>query len=100
MDYADWGLAPRVRQSRVCRGEAIGMAGRALTFRDERRAVRQAPAGPPLEDLRDWLLNTTRRWSKKSDAVAVVAIRYTLSRWEAHCRYRSAILGGRVQLAA
>jgi transposase len=53
---------------------------------DERRAVRQARAGPLLEDLRSWLLSTARRLSKKSDAA--VAIRYTLSRWEALCRYR------------
>jgi transposase len=53
---------------------------------DERRAVRQARAGPLLDDLRTWLLATTRRLSKKSDALS--AIRYSLSRWEALCRYR------------
>jgi transposase len=53
---------------------------------DERRAVRQARAGPLLHDLRAWLLSTTHQLSKKSDAAG--AIRYTLSRWEALCRYR------------
>ena len=52
---------------------------------DERRVVRQARAGPQLDDLRNWLLSTTRRLSKKSDAAG--AIRYTLTRWEALCRY-------------
>ena len=53
---------------------------------DERRVVRQARASPQLDDLRNWLLSTTRRLSKKSDAAG--AIRYTLTRWEALCRYR------------
>jgi transposase len=53
---------------------------------DERRSVRQARAGPLLDDLRTWLIATTRQLSKKSDATG--AIRYTLSRWEALCRYR------------
>lgn len=53
---------------------------------DERRAVRQARAGPLLDDLRTWLLSTTRQLSKKSDAIG--AIRYALSRWESLCRYR------------
>jgi transposase len=52
----------------------------------ERRAVRQARAGPLLDDLHVWLLATTRKLSKKSDAAG--AIRYTLSRWQALCRYR------------
>jgi len=60
---------------------------------DERRAARQARAGPLLDDLRAWLLSTTRQLSKKSDAAA--AIRYTLSRWEALCRYRD---DGRAEL--
>jgi transposase len=53
---------------------------------DERRAVRQARAGPLLDDLRAWLIGTSRQLSRKSDATG--AIRYTLSRWEALCRYR------------
>jgi transposase len=53
---------------------------------DERRAVRQARAGPLLDDLRAWLISMTRQLSKKADAAG--AIRYTLSRWEALCRYR------------
>jgi transposase len=39
-----------------------------------------------LDDLRTWLISTTRQLSKKADAAG--AIRYTLSRWEALCRYR------------
>src|SRR3984885_4910294 len=53
---------------------------------DERRSVRQARAGPLLDDLRAWLIAITHQLSKKSDAAG--AIRYTLSRWEALCRYR------------
>src|SRR5262249_24876805 len=60
---------------------------------DERRAVRQARAGPLLDHLRAWLLATTRQLSKKSDAAR--AIRYTLSRWEALCRCRD---DGRAEL--
>jgi transposase len=60
---------------------------------DERKAVRQARAGPLLDDLRTWLISTTRQLSKKSDASG--AIRYTLSRWEALCRYRD---DGRAEL--
>jgi len=60
---------------------------------DERRAVRQARAGPLLDDLRIWLTSITRQLSKKSDAAA--AIRYTLSRWDALCRYRD---DGRAEL--
>src|SRR6202046_691964 len=52
----------------------------------ERRAARQARAGPLLDELRAWLINMTRQLSKKADAAG--AIRYTLSRWEALCRYR------------
>lgn len=59
----------------------------------ERRGLRQARAGPLLDDLRSWLLRTTRPLSKKSDAAG--AIRYTLSRWEALCRYRD---DGRAEL--
>jgi transposase len=46
-----------------------------------------------LNDLRAWLLSTTHQLSKKSDAAG--AIRYTLSRWEALCRYRD---DGRAEL--
>jgi len=60
---------------------------------DERRAARQARAGPLLDDLHAWLLATTRQLSKKSDAAG--AIRYTLSRWQALCRYRD---DGRAEL--
>jgi hypothetical protein len=60
---------------------------------DERRAVRQARAGPLLDDLRTWLISMTRQLSKKADAAG--AIRYTLSRWEALCRYRD---DGRAEL--
>jgi transposase len=60
---------------------------------DERRAARQARAGPLLDDLHAWLLTTTHQLSKKSDAAG--AIRYTLSRWQALCRYRD---DGRAEL--
>jgi transposase len=53
---------------------------------DERRAVRQAHAGPLLADLHQWLIATTRKLSKKSDLAG--AIHYALTRWTALCRYR------------
>ncbi len=53
---------------------------------DERRAVRQARAGPELEALHAWLRATVTALSKKSELA--VAIRYALSRWTALTRYR------------
>jgi transposase len=53
---------------------------------DERCAVRQARAGPLLTDLHAWQLAMLRQLSKKSELAS--AIRYSLSRWEALCRYR------------
>ena len=53
---------------------------------DERKAVRQARAGPLLKQLYDWLRATVRRErSKKSDISS--AIGYTLSLWSALTRY-------------
>ena len=60
---------------------------------DERRAARQARAGPLLADLHSWLLATARPLSRKSELAG--AIRYALSRWEALCRYRD---DGRAEL--
>jgi transposase len=54
---------------------------------DERRAVRQARAGPELESLRAWLDQTVTTLSKKSELA--VAIRYALSNWVALTRYRN-----------
>ena len=51
-----------------------------------RQAVRQARAGPVLEELRQWLDTTLRRVPGRSDLAA--AIRYARSRWEQLCRYR------------
>jgi transposase len=53
---------------------------------DERRAARQARAGPELEALHSWLHTTLTTLSKKSELA--VAIRYALSRWAALTRYR------------
>jgi transposase len=52
----------------------------------ERQAVRQARAGPLLEELRQWLDSSLRRVPGRSDLAA--AIRYTRSRWDQLCRYR------------
>jgi transposase len=60
---------------------------------EERRAARQARAGPLLADLHSWLLATARPLSKKSEVAG--AIRYALFRWEALCRYRE---DGRTEL--
>jgi transposase len=53
---------------------------------DERRAVRQARAGPLLEDLWTWFAATLPKLSGKSDLAA--AIRYARARWLELCRYR------------
>ena len=53
---------------------------------DDRRHVRQARAGPLLDELHDWLQATYSAASKKSALAG--AIRYALSRWPALTRYR------------
>jgi transposase len=53
---------------------------------DQRKAARQARAGPLLADLHDWLQSTLAMVSKKSEMA--VAIRYALTRWTALTRYR------------
>jgi transposase len=60
---------------------------------DERRAVRQARAGPLLDDLHRWFIETVRPLSKKSELAG--AIRYALSRWTALTRYRD---DGRIEI--
>lgn len=50
-----------------------------------RAQVRQARAGPVLEELRAWFTATLARISGRSDLAG--AIRYALSRWEALTRY-------------
>ncbi len=52
---------------------------------EERCAVRQARAGPPLAALHDWLHATLATLSKKSELAG--AIKYALSRWAALTRY-------------
>ena len=53
---------------------------------DKRRAVRQARAGPLLDELRAWLEAIHATLSKKSGLAQ--AIRYALARWPALTRYR------------
>ena len=52
---------------------------------DERRIVRRARAGPLLDSLYQWLVETVRTLAKKSELSG--AIRYALSRWAALTRY-------------
>ncbi len=52
---------------------------------DERRALRQARAGPMVGELKAWLEATLAKVSAKS--ALAVAIRYALSRWTALARY-------------
>jgi transposase len=52
---------------------------------NERAQIRQARAGPLLEDLRAWLRHTLARLSKKSELAK--AIGYVLTRWVALTRY-------------
>jgi hypothetical protein len=53
---------------------------------EQRKGVRQEHAGPLLEHLQQWLLDTRAKVSAKSDLAA--AINYTLKRWTALTRYR------------
>jgi transposase len=53
---------------------------------DDRRAQRQARAGPLLDDLKQWLLQAAAKLSTKSELA--LAIRYATSRWPALTRYR------------
>jgi transposase len=58
-----------------------------------RERVRQARAGPQLNDLYGWLIATVKQLSKKSDLAG--AIHYALSRWKALTRYRD---DGRIEI--
>lgn len=53
---------------------------------DERRAARQARAGPLLVDFKAWLNQVVQQLSTKSELAG--AIRYATSRWPALTRYR------------
>jgi hypothetical protein len=59
----------------------------------ERQAIRQARAGPLLEDLHRWFHATLAKLSRKSPLA--VAIRYALTRWTALTRYLN---DGRLEL--
>lgn len=52
----------------------------------DRKAARQARAGPLLDDLHQWLRTTLSTVSKKSELA--VAMRYAITRWTALTRYR------------
>jgi transposase len=60
---------------------------------DVRQQVRQARAGPILNDLHRWLIATVKQLSKKSDLAG--AIQYALARWKALTRYRD---NGRIEI--
>lgn len=51
----------------------------------ERRAEREARAGPMLEEMKSWLESTLTKIARKS--ALAVAIRYALTRWVALTRY-------------
>ena len=53
---------------------------------DQRKAARQARAGPLLDALQQWLQTTLATVSKKSELA--VAMRYAITRWAALARYR------------
>lgn len=60
---------------------------------EERRAVRQARAGPLLDAFHRWLRATLTQVSNKSGIAG--AIRYALARWDALCRYGN---DGRIEI--
>jgi transposase len=59
----------------------------------ERQRVRQARAGPLLDEFHGWLTETLRRLSQKSDLAE--AIRYATTRWPAMTRY---VTDGRIEI--
>jgi transposase len=61
---------------------------------EERRIERQARAGPIIDALHGWLIDTLARTSKKG--TLGVALQYPLNRWESLCRYRD---DGRLEIA-
>src|SRR5205814_9131692 len=60
---------------------------------DQRRASRQARAGPLLDDFHGWLQQTLGTVSQKS--ALAIAIRYALTRWTALTHYRD---DGRIEI--
>jgi transposase len=60
---------------------------------EERRAARQARAGPHLEQIKTWFEATLAQVSTKS--ALAIAIRYALTRWVALVRYRD---DGRIEI--
>lgn len=60
---------------------------------EERRSIREARAGPLLEDLHHWFQSTLVKLSRK--APLAIAIRYALTRWTALTRY---LHDGRLEL--
>ena len=60
---------------------------------DERHMVRQARAGPLLEELKAWLESILAQVSAKS--ALAIAIRYALTRWAALVRYHD---DGRIEI--
>jgi len=52
---------------------------------EERREIRNLRSRPLLDSLKQWLEETLRKLSRKSDTA--VAVRYALGRWEALLRY-------------
>src|SRR5271168_22232 len=73
--------------------EALARIGALYGIEDEVRGkpadlrlnIRQARAGPLLDDLRKWMEKSLRSLSRKSETAG--AIRYALSRWRALTRY-------------
>jgi transposase len=75
-------------------GELYGVEGEIRGQpADVRQQVRQARAGPMLNDLHRWLIATVKQLSKKSDLAG--AIHYALARWKALIRYRD---DGRIEI--
>ncbi len=60
---------------------------------NERREIRNAQARPLLDSLKQWLEETLEKLSRKSDTA--LAVRYTLSRWDALLRY---VNDGRIEI--
>ncbi len=87
-------LANEANEALVRIGALYGIEEEILGQNAEvRERVRQARAGPQLNDLHGWFIDTVKQLSNKSDLTG--AIHYALSRWKALTRYRD---DGRIEI--
>ena len=91
----DQATASPIAQQALARIGALYDIEREIRGRppDQRRLIRQARAGPLLDELHQWLQSSLSSISAKSELA--IAIRYALTRWLALTRY---IADGRIEI--